>query len=123
MAAEEGLRIADGIGDGFVSRQCRYVLGWAQILCGDVTGGVARLREVGEECTAAHDVTFSVGVSATRATRWPTWQIPAPLERRQKRSAERASELLESFDQALIYSAFGVVHLAAGDASRGMGGI
>ena len=43
VAAEEGLRIAYGIGDSFVSRQLRYVLGWAQILRGDLTGAAARL--------------------------------------------------------------------------------
>ena len=48
-AAEEGIRIADDIGDGFVSRQCRYVLAWSQVLRGDLTGALARLREVGEE--------------------------------------------------------------------------
>ena len=41
------------------SRQLRYVLGWAQVLRGDLTEAVARLREVAEE-SAAHDVVFSM---------------------------------------------------------------
>ena len=116
VAAEEGLRIADGIGDGFVSRQCRYVLGWAQILCGDVTGAVARLREVVEECTAAHDVTFSVGVSATRAHALAYLGDPGAARMAAEALRQSASEVLESFE-GVVYSAFGAVHLAAGDAS------
>ena len=116
VVAEEGLRIADGIGDGFVSRQCRYALGWAQILCGDVTGGVARLRAVIEECTAAHDVTFSVGISATRAHALAYLADTGAARTAAEALRRSASELMESFE-GLDYSAFGVVHLAAGDAS------
>ena len=40
VAAEEALRIADRIGNTFVSRQCRYTLGWAQILRGDLANAL-----------------------------------------------------------------------------------
>ncbi|MGZ4512084.1 MAG: ATP-binding protein, partial [Mycobacterium sp.] len=58
-AAEEALRVADRIGDKFVSRQCRYVLGWAQILRGDLTKALTQLREVDHESTAARAAMFS----------------------------------------------------------------
>ena len=71
-AAEEGLQIADSIGDAFVSRQCRFVLGWAQILRSDLSGAAVRLGEVAEESAADHDAMFSMYASVMRASRWPT---------------------------------------------------
>src|SRR6202012_1516887 len=54
-AAEEALQFADAIDDRFNSRQCRWVIGWAHTYRGDLTGAVARLREVTEEATMAND--------------------------------------------------------------------
>ena len=57
-AAEEGRDLAEGIGDRFISRQCRWCLGLAQTLQGDLAGAVAQFREVAAEATAAHDETW-----------------------------------------------------------------
>ena len=54
-AAEEALQLAEAIGDRFNSRQCRWVIGWAQTYRGDLSGAVARLREVTDEATSAND--------------------------------------------------------------------
>ena len=62
VAAEEGLRIAEDIGDDFLSRQLRYVLGWAQVLRGDLIGCAALLGELVEECIAANDLMWAVAV-------------------------------------------------------------
>ena len=59
-AAEEGLRIAEDIGDGFLCRQLRWVLGWAQVLRGDLIGCAAQLGEVVEESIAANDLAWAV---------------------------------------------------------------
>ena len=67
VAAEEALRIADRIGNTFVSRQCRYILGWAQILRGELTNALIQLREVDEECLAARDAMFSMQASSIQA--------------------------------------------------------
>jgi DNA-binding CsgD family transcriptional regulator len=53
-AAEEGRAFADAISDRFVSRQCRWALGYAQTWQGDLAGAVAQFGEVVAE--AAHDV-------------------------------------------------------------------
>jgi predicted ATPase/class 3 adenylate cyclase/DNA-binding CsgD family transcriptional regulator len=53
--AEEGRDLADAIGDRFVSRQCRYCLGIAQLYQGDLAGAVTLCREVATEAHAAHD--------------------------------------------------------------------
>ena len=110
VAAEEGIRIADRIGDGFVSRQLRYVLGWAQVLRGDLTEAVARLREVAE----SHDV-FSIGASVTCAYALAYLGDAASARAVADVALERASD----FDShsGIVYSAFGIVHLAAGNAS------
>ncbi len=55
MAAEEGLQVADAVGDRFNSRQCRWVLGWASALQGELAEALVQMREVVDEATAAHD--------------------------------------------------------------------
>jgi len=54
-AAEEGRDLADAIGDRFASHGCRWSLGIAQGMTGDLAGAVAQLREVIAEADAAHD--------------------------------------------------------------------
>jgi DNA-binding CsgD family transcriptional regulator len=55
-AAEEGCDLADAIGDRFVSRQCRWCLGNAQLLQGDLAGAAAQFADLVAEAEAAHDV-------------------------------------------------------------------
>jgi hypothetical protein len=45
-AGEEGRDLADGVGDRFVSRQCRCYLAGAQAIQGDVVGAVAQFRDL-----------------------------------------------------------------------------
>ena len=54
-AAEEGRDLADAIGDGFNSRVCRFYLGSAQMMQGDLAGAAAKFDEVAAEAEAAHD--------------------------------------------------------------------
>ena len=54
-AAEEGRDLADAIGDGFNSRVCRFYLGSAQMMQGDLAGAAAKFGEVAAEAEAAHD--------------------------------------------------------------------
>ena len=58
VAAEEGRDIAEAIGDGFVSRRCRFCLSWAQFVQGDLVGAVAGFEEVVREADDAHDVVW-----------------------------------------------------------------
>jgi len=115
-AAEEGLRIADRTGDGFISRQCRFALGWIQIFRGDLPGAVARLGEVIEESVAAHDVMFSMSASVMRAHAL-AYTVDTSAARTATETARRsASQLFEHYE-GMVDTASGVVHLAAGDAS------
>jgi predicted ATPase/class 3 adenylate cyclase/DNA-binding CsgD family transcriptional regulator len=54
-AAEEGLDLADAIGDKLDSRQCRVCLGWAQLYQGDLADAVAQFGALVAEAEAAHD--------------------------------------------------------------------
>jgi DNA-binding CsgD family transcriptional regulator len=54
-AGQEGRDLADSIGDGFHSRQCRHWLGLSQIPRGDLVGAVSQLGDVVAEAEAAHD--------------------------------------------------------------------
>ena len=95
VAAEEGLRIAEDIGDGFLCRQLRYVLGWAQLLRGDLIGCAARLGEVVEECIAANDLAWAATVSPTRICALAYLGDVANARARAVENLERASESLE----------------------------
>ncbi|MFI5511607.1 LuxR C-terminal-related transcriptional regulator [Mycobacterium sp. NPDC051804] len=53
--AREGADFAGGIGDKFVARQCRWILGLAQMWCGELTGAAAQFASVAEEAETAHD--------------------------------------------------------------------
>jgi DNA-binding CsgD family transcriptional regulator len=114
--AAEGLRLAEAIGDEFNSRQCRWVIGWAQTYLGDLAEAVAGLRDVIEEATAAHDVLM-------RVIGLLTWGFA--LAYQGDSSAARALVdvvLRESAGIAGLYEGYGyallsVVALAAGDAT------
>jgi predicted ATPase/class 3 adenylate cyclase/DNA-binding CsgD family transcriptional regulator len=58
MVAEEGRDLADAIGARFHSRQCRWCLGLAHMMTGDVISAIAQFREVVDEADAAHDLLF-----------------------------------------------------------------
>ena len=67
-AAEEGRDLADAIGDGSNSRQCRFWLGLAQGASGDLAGAVTQLGEVEAEAAAAHDEIWRVSSLGSRGT-------------------------------------------------------
>jgi predicted ATPase/class 3 adenylate cyclase/DNA-binding CsgD family transcriptional regulator len=56
--AEEGRGLADAIGDRFISRACRWGLGWARMVTGDLAGATAELREVAAEAGVDGDAVF-----------------------------------------------------------------
>jgi predicted ATPase/class 3 adenylate cyclase/DNA-binding CsgD family transcriptional regulator len=116
VAAEEGLRMAEAIGDGFLCRELRYVLGWAQVLRGDLAGCAARLGEVVEECIAANDLAWVMAASTTRAYTLAYLGDFANARALAVKNLERASESL-AFHRGLAHAASGTVHLITGDAS------
>jgi predicted ATPase/class 3 adenylate cyclase/DNA-binding CsgD family transcriptional regulator len=114
-AAAEGLRIAEDIGYGFLSRQFRYLLGWAQVLRGDLIGCATRLAEVVEESNAANDLAEALAASATRTYALAYLGDVASARALAVENLERASGSGE-YNVGIAYAALGTVHLATGDA-------
>ena len=116
VAADGALRIADRIGDKFVSRQCRYILGWVQILRGDLTNALVQLREVDDESTAARDAMFSMHARAIQAQAL-AYQGQAEAARAAVDVAfQRVSDLFDTYT-GIVHAASAAAHLAGGDAA------
>jgi predicted ATPase/class 3 adenylate cyclase/DNA-binding CsgD family transcriptional regulator len=115
VAAEEALRIADRIGDRFVSRQCRYVVGWAQILRGELTNALTQLRELDKESTAVRDAMYSLHSTSLQAMAL-AYQGHIDAARTAVEVAfQRATDLFDTYT-GIVHAASAHVHLAAGDA-------
>jgi hypothetical protein len=91
-AGEEGRDLADAIGDGFNSRVCRFCVGSAQSIDGDLAEAAAQFGEVAAEAEVAHDDTWRVlslgGQSLAPAFR-VRWPRPARRLWRPLRAARR----------------------------------
>jgi DNA-binding CsgD family transcriptional regulator len=53
--AREGIDFADGIGDRFVGRQCRWILGLAKMWAGELNAAAAQFASVADEAEMAQD--------------------------------------------------------------------
>ncbi|ORV94835.1 transcriptional regulator [Mycobacterium interjectum] len=60
-ASQEGCVLADAIGDRFHARSCRWTLGLAQMMKGDLAKAVDQFEAVTADADAAHDVLFRWG--------------------------------------------------------------
>ncbi len=113
-AAEEGRDLADAIGDSFSSRMCRFYLGAAQHLSGDLAGAAAQFGEVVAEAEAAHDeisrVTCLVGQSFVLARQGEMAAARAAAEAILGGGAELGGRYA-----AMGHMALGIAALAAGD--------
>jgi predicted ATPase/class 3 adenylate cyclase/DNA-binding CsgD family transcriptional regulator len=113
-AAEEGRDLADAIGDRFDSRECRYCLGHARLMHGDLAGAVAQIRELVAEAEAAHDVMHKVnglmGLGMALAYRGEVSAARAAAE-----SAVDAAADLGEFFAGTVYAALTAAALVDGD--------
>jgi predicted ATPase/class 3 adenylate cyclase len=60
-ASQEGCDIGESIGDQFNSRSCRWTLGLAHMMTGDLRQAAAQFRRITNDADASHDVLFSWG--------------------------------------------------------------
>lgn len=113
-AAEEALQVADTIGDRFISRHCRWVLGIVRFIQGDLAGAGAPFREVVAEATAEHDPMFRVYgllmVSYVQAYQGDGGGARASVGA----ALEACAELVESYEPA-CYAGVAVACLADND--------
>jgi predicted ATPase/DNA-binding CsgD family transcriptional regulator len=57
-AAEEGVVIADAIGDRYASRACRWAMAWSEMVSGGLASAVGRFRTVADEAVREGDATW-----------------------------------------------------------------
>jgi predicted ATPase/class 3 adenylate cyclase/DNA-binding CsgD family transcriptional regulator len=115
VAAEEGRDLADAIGDGFSSRQCRYCLGSAQMLS-DLAGAAEQFAELLATAQAAHDGIYTAaglaGQGLVLAFRGETGAARAAAD-----AAVEAAAELGGLAAGIAYFALCFAALAAGDAA------
>ena len=114
MAGEEGRDLADAIGARLHSRQCRWCLGSAHMMNGDVRTAIAELREVTDEADAAHDLLFRwcgrVNLSHALACHGEAGQARSTAE-----AAVEAAAQFGGYSEGYGYAALATAALAAGD--------
>ena len=114
MAGEEGRDLADAIGARLHSRQCRWSLGSAHMMNGDVRRAIAELREVTDEADAAHDLLFRwcgrVNLSHALAYHGEAGQARSTAE-----AAVEAAAQFGGYSEGYGYAALATAALAAGD--------
>lgn len=113
-AAEEGRDLAETIGDWSISRRCRWALGCAQSMAGDLAGAVAQLREVDAEADAAHDVVWRCSALFMQALTLAYHGDPTAAREAANAAIEAAADL-GGFYPGLAYAALAASELAAGD--------
>ncbi len=116
-AADEGRDIADAIGDRFGSRQCRWRIGGAQMMQGDITGAIAEMRALLAEAENDHDLFLRA--NALLMLPWGLAYVGATAEARTvaEEGIASAGELGDVYLGA-SYIALMVAHLAAGDSTE-----
>ncbi|GAB7145652.1 helix-turn-helix transcriptional regulator [Mycobacterium riyadhense] len=112
-AAEEGRKLADSIGDRSDSLWCRWCLGFAQLMRGDLAEAAAQFGEVADEAEAAHEVLHKANGLQGLAYVF-AYQGELGAARAAADAALEAAELGEFF-AGMGHSALATAALAAGD--------
>ena len=115
QAAEEGYRLADGIGDRFVSRMCRSRLGTALMLQGELAAAATQFRELIVESETAHDPFAQVGHLAHFANTLTFAGDPDGARAAARKAVDLAAEF-GGFMEGAAYAPLARAELAAGDA-------
>ncbi|MDP7723166.1 LuxR C-terminal-related transcriptional regulator [Mycobacterium sp. TY814] len=114
LAAEEGRDLAEAIGDRYGSRACRWQLGLAQMMSGDLVDGVAQFRQLRSEADIAADRGWAAG-SAICLSRLLTYSgdVAGAIDVAQQGLA--VSPDVGGFLPGFAHAALATAHLAAGD--------
>jgi len=115
-AAEEGIRIAEQIGDKFDSRQCRIWLGWVHLVRGDLEAALGQLDELAAEVETAHDPINRCQVAIYHTYALAYLGDPAAAQATATAHLEAGDQLGGLFAGA-CWMAVAVAALAAGDAA------
>jgi predicted ATPase/DNA-binding CsgD family transcriptional regulator len=114
ITGEEGRDLADAIGARLHSRQCRWCLGSAHMMNGDVRTAIAGLQEVTDEADVTHDLLFRwcgrVNLSHALAYHGEADQARSTAE-----AAVEAAAQFGGYSEGYGYAALATAALAAGD--------
>jgi predicted ATPase/class 3 adenylate cyclase/DNA-binding CsgD family transcriptional regulator len=121
-AAEEGRDLAEAIGDRFMSRSCRWCLGIAQIMQGDLAGAAAQFDDLAAEAEEAHDAFHQAEGLAGRGAVLVR-QGDAAAARAAAEAALAAATELGGIAAGNAYLVLGQAALAAGDAATALDAI
>ena len=113
-AAEEGGALAESIGDGWTSRQCRFCLGIAQLFQGDPAGAAAQFADSVAEAEAAHDEIRRVASLAYQGAAL-AWQGDTGAARAAAAAAVEAASDVGEIHASVANWALASAALAAGD--------
>jgi predicted ATPase/class 3 adenylate cyclase/DNA-binding CsgD family transcriptional regulator len=113
-AAEEGRDLADAIGNGFDSRACRWALGCALGLTGDLAESIAELQRVEAEADTSRDVLWRTSALFMQAIML-AWHGDVCAAREAANSAIEAAAQLGGFYPGLANAGLTLAALAAGE--------
>ncbi len=114
QAAEEGRHLADAVGDGLISRLCRWCIGLTQWMTADLTAAAAQAAAVAAEAQAVQDPMFSsCGLMLLGVTL--AYQGDTSAARAAAEAAIEAAVDLPGFQRAAAFGALTDALLAAGD--------
>ena len=114
VAAEEGRDLADAIGNGADSRQCRISLGVAQAWQGELPGALTQFRAVAAEAEAAHDGIL-LAMSVAHQGTVLAWAGDTCAARAAAEASLKSGSELGGLAASVGYLALANAALAAGD--------
>ena len=112
--AEEGRDLADAIGDGFVSRVCRWCIGVAGEYEGDLAGAGAQFAGLVPEARAAHDGVIEANSLSMQSLTLAYQGDPGAARAAADAAVEAAAELGGN-PAGLAYTALAIAALVDGD--------
>ncbi len=115
-AGEEGLQIAEAIGDRFNARYCRWAVACAKSMQGDLASAIALFDQVIAEATAAHDALMRVNGLITLVVAYIYHGDAGPARAAADAVLEESTQLGE-YRQGVAYGMVAASCLAAGDAA------
>jgi predicted ATPase/DNA-binding CsgD family transcriptional regulator len=118
-AAVEGRDLADVIGDGWTSRQCRFGLAVADLYQGDPAGAAAQFADLVAEAEAAHDEIRRVHSLAYQGLAL-AWQGDAGAARTAVNAANEAASELGGFTVSVVHGALVPAAVAAGEVATAL---
>ncbi|MUL82204.1 MULTISPECIES: LuxR C-terminal-related transcriptional regulator [unclassified Mycolicibacterium] len=114
MAAEEGCRLADPIGDQFTSRLCRWCLGSVHMMCGNLGEAERQLNDLVVDSELSHDLLQTVNARRGHSMAL-TYLGDIEGARAIAVAAIRDAEQLSPWHLGLGYLILGMTALADGD--------